>query len=251
MTGPVLAFSGGGLQPLYDTAREDVVTLQGGTILAQGTLLGQVPGTGTGVNEVQRITITGAPTGGSFALFYGGLFIANVPFNATAAAVAALVNGYFGFTVVAGSGGPLPGAFVDLTFTGEAGSFSHALMTKIDALTGGAAPATAITRQTAGRPAGGYFAAYNDANTDGTQTAKRILRFPAATTVMGWVIPGDNLSMGHLVTPSRGAPAFFQGHFRVGDLVGLDAAAVADLGKLISGNAIGDANAILAVTGAG
>lgn len=250
MTGPVLTFTGGGLLPLYDGARCDVVQLPGGVYYPQGTVLGMVPGTGTAVNEVQRITITGTPTGGTFALFYGGIFIGNIAYNATAANVRDAINAYFGFTVVSASGGPLPGAFVDVTFTGESGGMPHALMTAIGAFTGGATPAVAITRQTVGKPAGGYAAQYLAGNSDGTQVAKRVLKYPSATNFMGQVVQGDSMLMAAAgVMPNRGAPAYFQGVFRCSDLPGLDAGAVTNLGKLITGSAYNDPYAQLSITG--
>lgn len=247
---PVFTYSGGGLNPLYDTARCDSVALRAGKSYEQGRLLGHVPGTGTAANEVQRITVTGTPTGGGFYLRYGTLLSALIPYNSTAAAVKTILEAVFGAGNVNTSGGALPGTAVDVTFQGEAAGLPHDLMTTINAFTGGTAPAAAVTRQTVGKPAGGFFDVYNDSATDGTQTAKRILKYPYSVNHLGVMTMGDTPDVDRFF-PQRGAAAYFQGHFRVTDLVGLDANAVADLGRLINGNAITDPNAVLAVTGAG
>lgn len=103
-------------------------------------------------NEVQRITVTGTPTGGSFDLTLDGQ-TATIPYNATADqirdALEALSNVSSGDVVV--TGGPLPGATVDVTFQGQLAGTNVATMTVDNSdLTGGSSPAAAITTPTAG-----------------------------------------------------------------------------------------------------
>lgn len=98
-------------------------------------------------NEQQTVTITGAPTGGTFTLTYGGQTTTAIAFNATAAAVAAALEALVsvGSFNVTASGGPLPGTAVVITFTGRLGSTDVAMLTATSSLTGGAAPAVTIT----------------------------------------------------------------------------------------------------------
>jgi hypothetical protein len=108
---------------------------------------------GGGTNEVQRVTITGTPTGGTFTLTYNGYVTAPIPYNATAAqvqaALAALPSVPAG-AVLAG-GGPLPGSFVTVTFQGFLAGVDVNQMTSNGAgLTGGTTPAVAVTTTTPG-----------------------------------------------------------------------------------------------------
>src|SRR3954462_12938533 len=77
--------------------------------------------TGTPANEVQTLTITGTPTGGTFRLSFRGVTTATIAYNATAAAVQAALEAIstVGTGNVTGTGGPLPGTGVVLTFVGQ------------------------------------------------------------------------------------------------------------------------------------
>lgn len=100
--------------------------------------------------EVQTLTITGTPTGGTFTMTYAGQTTASIAYNATAAtvqtALEALSN--IGAGNVACAGGPLPGSAVTVTFTGELASKDVVLMTTTDSLTGGTAPASSVATTT-------------------------------------------------------------------------------------------------------
>jgi hypothetical protein len=250
MLSPVMRYSGGGLQPLYDTGRTDVISVRGGIAFSMGQAMGHIPGTGTAVNEVQTVTITGTPTGGTWRLIYGTLLSPAIAYNAANAVVKTALETIFGTGNIAVAGGPLPGTAITVTFQGEAGGLGHVLMTSVNALTGGASPAVAVTRTTTGKSAGGTWDAYVDANADGTQVMRRILRYPAFANHLGMTTYGDTPDIDRALT-NRGVPAYFQGHFRCTDVIGLDANGVADVGRLIQGTAITDANAILVMTGAG
>jgi len=110
------------------------------------------PATGAYVaptSEVQTVTITGVPTGGTFTLTYAGQTTGTIAFNALAAtvqtALIALSNVDPGDVTVTGSaGGPY-------TVTFAAADGNVAQMTASGAgLTGGTAPAVTVTTTTAG-----------------------------------------------------------------------------------------------------
>lgn len=251
MLNPVAQYTNAPVNPLYfSNADTDNVALAAGVTYPAGQVLGLVPGTGTAVNDVQTVTITGTPTGGTFTITYGNVTTAAIAYNATAAQVAAAVNLALGGTFVTGGGGTLPGTPVTLTFANEAAGMNQPLMTATGALTGGSTPAVAITHTTPGKPAGGYFKNYDDTASDGSQTARRILKYACTTNLTGNVTYGqlDMTSFGGVA--NRAVPAYYKGYFRISDLVGIDANGVTDLGKLINANAYTDPNAVLCVTGA-
>lgn len=111
------------------------------------------------VDEQQTITITGTPTGGSFTLTFDGQTTGSIAHNASAAdvvtALVALSNIASGD--VTGSGGALPGTPVVITFTSHYAGRSVATMTAVSSLTGGSAPAIAITVTRPGSPAEPVF----------------------------------------------------------------------------------------------
>lgn len=110
-------------------------------------------------NEVQTITITGTPTGGTFTLTLpfligGSGTTGNINHNATAAdvkaAIVAITGGKINADELDVSGGPGPGTPWVVTFRGRYAQTNIALMTTIDSLTGGSAPASAVAQTTAG-----------------------------------------------------------------------------------------------------
>lgn len=141
-------------------------------------------------NEVQTVTITGSPTGGTFTLTFGGNTTTGIAFNAAATAVqSALVAlasiGAGNVTVTGSAGGPYT-----VTFGGTLAGTNVAQMTTSGAsLTGGSSPASAVTTPTGGVVAhypngfipsgtvigkvtsGGLFGPYDDSASDGRQTA--------------------------------------------------------------------------------
>lgn len=105
-----------------------------------------------GTNEVQRLTITGTPTGGTFTMSFNGQTTAAIAYNATAAAVQSALEALSNIAAgeVACTGGPLPGSVVDIEFRNGLGKQNVSAMTTTDSLTGGTTPATAITTPTPG-----------------------------------------------------------------------------------------------------
>lgn len=101
-----------------------------------------------GVNEKQRVTITGTPTGGTFTLTFEGQTTAGIAYNANAAAVQsaleALSNVAVGEAVC--TNGPLPGTAVDVEFKLTLGESDRTQMTADGSgLTGGSTPTVTIT----------------------------------------------------------------------------------------------------------
>lgn len=108
---------------------------------------------GTNIADVQTITITGTPTGGDFAVVFGGQATI-IPFNASAATIQTALRAMssIGSGNITCTGGSLPGTPVVCTFSGTLTPGRQALMVSFGNFTGGASPAVAITHTTAGLP---------------------------------------------------------------------------------------------------
>lgn len=106
-----------------------------------------------GVDEVQTLTITGTPTGGTFKLAFRGQTTAAIAYNASAATVQAALRllSRLGVGVVC-AGGALPGTPVTITFTGpKLGKQDQPLITVASpAFTGGTTPAASVVESTKG-----------------------------------------------------------------------------------------------------
>ncbi|MEU8740617.1 hypothetical protein AB0K62_13815 [Streptomyces halstedii] len=137
--------------------------LQGRNILKAGLPLGKVTASGlyapyTGpTSEVQSVTVTGGPTGGTYTLTFSGQTTAGIPYNATASqvktALEALSNIAPGDVTV--TGGPHPGTAMSVAFVGAHLGEDVAQMTaSATNLTGGTDPAVTVVTTTAGGAAG-------------------------------------------------------------------------------------------------
>lgn len=105
----------------------------------------------TGTAEAQTVTITGGPTGGTFTLTLDGETTAGIAFDATNGAVDTAIEALPGVEPgdVTVTGGPGPGTPWVVTFTVAQGNVPQ--MTANGAgLTGGVAPAVAVTTTTPG-----------------------------------------------------------------------------------------------------
>lgn len=138
--------------------------IDGGALQQEGNLLRTLTGarvvadagyTGTGAlsagtAEVQTVTITGTPTGGTFTLTYGGATTAPIAYNATApqvqAALLALPTLEAGDVTI--TGGPGPGTPYTATFNAYLGNVAQ--MTAAGSFTGGTAPAVNVATTTPG-----------------------------------------------------------------------------------------------------
>jgi hypothetical protein len=108
---------------------------------------------GAAVADVQTLTISGNPTGGTFTLAFGGQTTQTIPFNATAAQVQAALTALSstGAGNVTCTGGPLPGSSVTITFAGAlAPGAQPAITVGNNSLTGGTTPAPAVAHTTPG-----------------------------------------------------------------------------------------------------
>lgn len=110
-----------------------------------------VPAAGT--DEVQTVTVTGTPTGGTYTLTFSGQTTSGIAFNAAASAVQsaleALSNIASGDVVCAG--GPHPGTPITVTFGGAYDGVDVPQMTASAAgLTGGTSPAVTVSTTTPG-----------------------------------------------------------------------------------------------------
>lgn len=103
-------------------------------------------------SEVQRITVTGTPTGGTFTLTYASQTTAPIAYNATGATIVAALEALSNIGVgdVTATGGPLPGTPVDISFVGALGGINVTQMTATPSFTGGTSPAIAVTTVTPG-----------------------------------------------------------------------------------------------------
>lgn len=107
---------------------------------------------GLQVSEVQTVTITGVPTGGSFTLTFSGQTTAAIAWNATSAAVKSALVALSNITAgdIEVTGGPGPGTPYVVTFSGLYEDTDVPIMTAAGSFTGGTAPAVAVTTTTPG-----------------------------------------------------------------------------------------------------
>jgi hypothetical protein len=108
-----------------------------------------VPSNGT--DEIQRLTISGTATGGTFTISWSGQTTAAIVYNATAAQVQTALEGLsnIGVGEVACSGGQLPGTAVDIRFQNALGGMNQAAVTTTSSLTG-SGPAIVVSTPTPG-----------------------------------------------------------------------------------------------------
>ncbi|MEU7338711.1 hypothetical protein [Streptomyces sp. NPDC007074] len=133
----------------YSTGNEAAMITVQFVITDRPALNQTVPAIGT--DEVQTVTITGGPTGGTFTLTFNGQTTSSIVYNAAASAVQsaleALSNIAPGDVTVTGStGGPYT-----VTFGGGAYDGTDVpQMTATASLTGGTSPAVAVATTTSG-----------------------------------------------------------------------------------------------------
>jgi hypothetical protein len=225
--------------PAYrpELATQRRVNLGPSLTLAAGTVLGQIT---NAADDVQTISDSvGTITAGTFTIsgtnpVTGAAFTtAAIAYNANNAALKAALEAVLGhgITVTAGGSG-LPGNDTTLTFTGSADSLVVPLVV-IDStgLTGGvltAAKTTIGRTKVTGK-------AYATGASDGSQTARWILPYAVTTDTAG-MISMSNLS-GEVAAPAEESiDVWVSGYFRTADLVGLDADAIPELGRMVEGD---------------
>lgn len=134
------------------TSSGDLVAIE---LLASTNMTVTTNLSGSGTADVQTVSITGTPTGGTFPLAFGGQVAAGIPYNATAAQVQTALQALssIGSGNVTCTGGPLPGTAVTCTFAGSKATGLQSLMTTgSGALTGGTSPAVSVAHTTPGTP---------------------------------------------------------------------------------------------------
>jgi hypothetical protein len=108
---------------------------------------------GAGTNEVQTVTVSGTPTGGTFTLAFDGQISSAIQYNATLAQFQTALDGLLGVGNGLAAGGPFPGSPVTVTFRNQLGSADMPLMTVANnSLTGGTSPNAAVAQTTPGVP---------------------------------------------------------------------------------------------------
>lgn len=123
----------------------------GRKVLPAGTLL---VAHGSDVDEVQRISITGTPTGGTFKLKWNDHVTGTIAYDASGATVETALEALTNLETadVTDSGGPLPGTAIDITFGGAYSGKNVAQLEVADnSLTGGSDPQVVIETITQGK----------------------------------------------------------------------------------------------------
>lgn len=107
---------------------------------------------GSPANEVQTVTITGTPTGGTFSLTFSGQTASAIPYNSIASAVQTALLGLSNLDTgdVVVTGGPGPGTPYVITFGNTYTHTDVPAMTAAGSFTGGTSPAIAVTTTTPG-----------------------------------------------------------------------------------------------------
>lgn len=93
-------------------------------------------------NEVQRLTVTGAPTGGTGTVTFDGVQSGAINWNSTAAQLQTVLEAMPNIDPgdVAVTGGPWPATPITITFQGKLAAHNWDQMTAADAFTGGSSP---------------------------------------------------------------------------------------------------------------
>lgn len=107
---------------------------------------------GPGTNEVQTVTVTGSPTGGTFKLTYAGQETGTINHNAAGSTVQTALRA---LSTIGSTGCSVTGSGpYSVTFTGPLANTNVALLTlSTNSLTGGTSPSVTITEATAGASA--------------------------------------------------------------------------------------------------
>lgn len=156
-----------------------------------GTYAGKAVPLAARANEVQTVTITGSPTGGTFTLTLDGETSAAIAYNAVASAVQTALENMSnvnpGDAVV--TGGPGPGTAYTVTFSGTGRRGADVpQMTATGSFTGGTSPAVAVTTSTGG----------GSGVTDGSDVWAGVLYMPVAVASGSTSVVGTLLDTGRI-----------------------------------------------------
>lgn len=150
-----------GLRGVYGYFNDLSVDISRGEVSVDSSFRSRAVGTGViaPISEVQTITITGSPTGGTFTITLpfaigGSGTTAGIAYNASAAtvksAIVAIAGGKFTTDDLDVTGGPGPGTPWVVTFKGRYAQQNLAIMTCASSLTGGSSPTVGASETTAG-----------------------------------------------------------------------------------------------------
>lgn len=137
--------------PQYSAENEAAKFMATCSITSRPVQGAAVPAAGT--DEVQTVTVTGTPTGGTYTLTFNTQTTSGIAYDATAGAVQAALEALSNLAPgdVVCTGGPHPGTAVTVTFGGAYDGENVAQMTASAAsLTGGTTPAVTVTTTTPG-----------------------------------------------------------------------------------------------------
>lgn len=240
-------FTNARLVPLYPGAynRRRPVNLAPSTTFPAGQVLGI---SGATANATHTLTTIGTPDAGAQTLQFvdpisGDTSTFSVAFNAAASAVQTAMRAAIGNSDAAVTGGAQPGTALVFTYTGRYAGLPVAPLTiTASTLSGGTTPSGAIT-STLGRTANTYGIYVGGSATD---PAKCLLEYACVTDSAGNVSFGAQAYTGEgSMQPS--APAWFGGVFKVGDITGLDAGALVDMGARLESGAVTDSAAVILI----
>ncbi len=260
VTGTTPSTSGGTLtvtfQGLLGYANVPAMTLGAGSLtsdMSSAVTTATAGSSGSkGNNELVAVKLgTGGTLGGTFTLTFGGVTSAAIAYNASVATIQAALDamstlGPSATQVLAGAAalGTSGGTFL-IMFTG-ANAF-----TDVGAVTGstagltGASPTLTVTKIFDGVAVTsvGLYKAYVYSATDGSQNAKCLLEFDAATDASGNITLGTGSSGGEHQQTQTYVTAYVSGDFFTQDLVkqgagSLDNNAVTQLGRLVEGTVV-------------
>lgn len=229
-------FTNDRLNPIEGSGHVISCAFQPSLSVVKGEVVAQI--TSASVNEVQTISDSATVSGGTFTLTLFGKTTAALAYNISNANLEAAIEallveaGIVGGTVaVAGSG--LPGNDTTITYGGTLAGFNVPLPTIDNSLiTGGGS--LGIVQTTAGRTQY-QWGKYDDGDSTGLQVAKGLAQYAFTTDESGRVSFATASAGGLAGEKYDSAPVYTSGRFKTSELTGLDANAVADLGRLESG----------------
>lgn len=162
--------------------------------------------TGIALNEVQELTVSGTPTGGTLTITYDGDTTSGISFDAAPSAVETAMEALssIGTGNVVCTGGTLPSGTVSIEYVKDLGQQSLALATADGSgLTGGSTPDATIAEATDGFD---YLGSYSDDGTSGG-------RITSSTVLisLGTASAGETATHGSLWTAATGGTMVIQG----------------------------------------
>ncbi len=239
-----------GLQPAYDA--EDAITnarriqpsltaFPAGGVWAESTV---------NANAVHTLAANGA-SAGNFKLQFRGYTTTELAFDSTAAAVAAALNALasVGAGGVVGTGTAVNSTGSILTWSGAAFANQPVELPTIVITVTFVAATLTIVSTTTGSVAG-TLVPYIDGQANGQGVAKALNQYLLSTDAAGMITFGAAATGEQFGQTRLTAPVWIRGYFRTDDILqtgngSIDAAGIADLGKLVSGSS---SNGVLRVS---